>query len=58
MTTNGNEPLVALWAERNRLLALANVAGEKVKSPDGRPGIRQRYWRYGQTRVNGFTPPR
>ncbi len=34
MTANGNEPLVALWAERNRLLALANAAGEKVKSPD------------------------
>ncbi len=34
MTTNGNEPLVELWTERNRLLALANAAGEKVKSPD------------------------
>ena len=32
MTTNGNEPLVALWAERNRFLALANAAGEKAKS--------------------------
>ena len=34
MTTNGNEPLVALWAERNRFLALANAAGEKAKSVD------------------------
>ncbi len=34
MTANGNEPLVALWAERNRLLALANVAGEKAKYCD------------------------
>ncbi len=32
MTTNGNEPLVALWAERNRFLALANAAGKKAKS--------------------------
>ncbi len=32
MTTNGNEPLVALWAERNRFLALANAAGAKAKS--------------------------
>ncbi len=32
MTTNGNEPLVALWAERNRLLKLANAAGKKAKS--------------------------
>ncbi len=31
MTTNGNEPLVALWAERSRLLALANVAGAKAE---------------------------
>ena len=34
MTTNGNEPLVALWAERNRLQKLANAAGKKAKSPD------------------------
>ncbi len=26
MTTNGNEPLVALWTERNRLVALVNAA--------------------------------
>ncbi len=32
MTTNGADPLVALWAERNRFLALANAAGEKAKS--------------------------
>ena len=32
MTTNGNDPLVALWAERNRFLALANAAGKKAKS--------------------------
>ena len=32
MTTNGNEPLIALWAERNRFLALANTAGAKAKS--------------------------
>ncbi len=32
MTANGNEPLVALWAERNRFLALANAAGAKAKS--------------------------
>ncbi len=25
MTANGNEPLVALWAERNRLVALGNA---------------------------------
>ena len=25
MTTNGNEPLVALWAEQNRLVALGNA---------------------------------
>ncbi len=31
MTTNGHEPLVALLAERNRLLASANVAGNKAK---------------------------
>ncbi len=34
MTTNGNEPLVALWAERNRLLALADDARQKVKAPN------------------------
>ena len=32
MTTNGNEPLVALWAERNRFLASANAASAKAKS--------------------------
>ncbi len=32
MTTNGNDPLVALWAERNRFLALANAAGKKATS--------------------------
>ena len=26
MTTNGNEPLIALWAEQNRLVALCNAA--------------------------------
>ncbi len=26
MTTNGNEPLVSLWAERNRLVALGRAA--------------------------------
>ncbi len=31
MTTNGNEPLVKLWIERNRLLKLANAAGKKAK---------------------------
>ncbi len=25
MTTNGNDPLVALWAEQNRLVALGNA---------------------------------
>ncbi len=34
MTTNGNEPLVKLWIERNRLLKLANAAGKISKSPD------------------------
>ncbi len=32
MTTNGNEPLVDLWAERNKWLASANAAGAKAKS--------------------------
>ncbi len=32
MTTNGADPLVALWAERNRLLASANAAGAKALS--------------------------
>ncbi len=34
MTTNGNDPLVKLWIERNRLLKLATAAGKKAKSPD------------------------
>ncbi len=29
MTTNGNEPLVALWAERNKWLAACNVADDE-----------------------------
>ncbi len=32
MSTNGNEPLFSLWAERNRFLALANAADAKAKS--------------------------
>ncbi len=45
MTTNGNEPLVSLWAERNRFLALANAletdpeidqAGDKLSAIEGR----------------------
>ena len=30
MTTNGKEPLVELWAERNRALALVTAADIKV----------------------------
>ncbi len=45
MTTNGNEPLVDLWAERNRLVALVNAAhtefefdaaGDKLSAIEGR----------------------
>ncbi len=32
MRTTEREPLVALWAERNRFLALAKAADEKAKS--------------------------
>ncbi len=32
MRTTEREPLVALWAERNRFLASANAAGAKAKS--------------------------
>ena len=45
MTTNGNEPLVKLWLERNRLVALVNAAqtdpetnaeADKVSAIEGR----------------------
>ncbi len=45
MTTNGNEPLVKLWIERNRVLALFNAAdtefefdaaGDKLSAIEGR----------------------
>ena len=31
MTTNGNTPLVDLWAERNRLVALVNAAQTELE---------------------------
>ena len=34
MTTNGNDPLIELWAERTRLLALSSAAAKKSKSDD------------------------
>ena len=34
MTTNGNDPLIDLWAERTRLLALSSAAAKKSKSDD------------------------
>ncbi len=34
MTTNGNEPLVQLWAQRNHLLEKSEDADKKSQSPD------------------------